>query len=307
MTGEPGPPVRVTAVTPAYNRARYLPACIESVLAQGFPGLEHVIVDDGSTDGTPEVVGPYLDRVRYERRENRGQSAAWNRCLELARGEYVAFLDSDDAWLPGKLARQIPMLDADPGAGMLYAAVRYIDADGNPSPVRPSRRPTPSGDILPELLLHNVMDTGGVIVRRRLLLEAGGFDPSIREGNDWDMWLRVALRHRVLFDPVPSALMRRHDDQMIADQGRMAEGLLRVMEGNLRRLEAGAPDRAPAARRAMARQYLRRARRLWGEGRAEEAEAKAARAVALDPSARLAALRARFAGWARRRAGRRDP
>ncbi len=242
----PGP-VRVSAVTPAWNRARYLPQAIESVLGQGFEGVEHVVVDDGSTDGTPAAVRPYLDRVRYERQENRGQSAAWNRCLELARGEYVAFLDSDDAWLPGKLRRQVPMLDADPGAGMLYAAVRYIDAEGNPSTVRPSRRSTPAGSILPTLLLHNVMDTGSVIVRRSLLLEAGGFDASTREGNDWQMWLRIAARHRVLYDPEPSALMRRHDDQMIADRDRMSEGLLRVMEKNLSWLEGHAPEHLPAA------------------------------------------------------------
>ena len=285
--------VRVTAVTPAYNRARYLPQAIESVLAQEFPGLEHVIVDDGSTDSTPEAVRPYLDRVRYERQENQGQSAAWNRCLEMARGEYVAFLDSDDAWLPGKLARQIPILDADPGAGMLYSPVRYIDADGRPKPERPSGRPTPSEWILPALLLHNLADNGGVIVRRRLLLEAGGFDPAVREGNDWDMWLRIAARHRVLFDPTPSALIRRHADQVTADRGRMTEGLLRVQEKNLRWLEANAPEHLPAARRALATNLLRRARRRYREGDPVEAARCLSRAVEVRPLAWLQALKIR--------------
>ena len=303
--------VRVSVVTPTWNRARYLPGCIESVLAQEFSGVEHVIVDDGSTDDTPAVLARYAKshgaRVRTARQENGGQSAAWNRCLDMARGEFVAFLDSDDAWLPGRLARQIPMLEADGGAGMLYAAVRYVDAEGKPSPVRRSRRGTPSGRILPTLLLHNVMDSGSVIVRRSALEEAGRFDPAIREGNDWDMWLRIALRHRVLHDPTLSVLMRRHADQMIADNERMAEGLLRVMEKNLRRLEKDGPEHLSLARRLAARQYLKRARRLLGEGRREEGEARLARALELDPSARPGTVILRLRAGLRRalRRGRR--
>jgi glycosyltransferase involved in cell wall biosynthesis len=295
-------PVRVSAVTPIFNRVRYLPECLDSVLAQDFPGVEHVLVDDGSTDETPEVLARYRaargDRVRPFRQENRGQSEAWNRCVEEARGEYVAFLDSDDAWLPGKLRREIPLLDADPGAGLLYAALEQVDAEGRPSPVRPSRRATPSGWILPHLLRHNVMNTGTVIVRRALLREAGRFDPACRYSNDWDMWLRVCLRVRVLYDPVPSCRVRRHADQLTADRERIAEGWVKLLEDNLRRMETLAPEHLPLARRALASHHLRRARRALREGRRADMEASIARARELD-SVGLRVLGLRFAALLR--------
>jgi glycosyltransferase involved in cell wall biosynthesis len=290
-------------VTPTWNRARYLPECIESVLAQEFPGLEHVIVDDGSTDDTPAVLRRYGDRVRSVRQENAGQSAAWNRCLELARGEFVAFLDSDDAWLPGKLARQIPMLDRDPGAGLLYAAVEYMDEDGKPSPVRGSRRGTPSGWILPRLLETNVMNTGTVVVRRELLRKAGPFDGAYVSVNDWDMWLRVCATTRVIYDPVVSCRMRRHAGQIIADREKMDAARVRLLEDNLRRIERTAPEHAAAARRGLARLYLRRVRRALRDGRRAEAETEIARALELDPGARLRAAFLRLGDGLRRALG----
>ncbi len=287
---------RVSVVTPTWNRARYLPQCIDSVIAQDFPGVEHVIVDDGSTDDTPAVLERYGDRVRAFRQENAGQSEAWNTALSHARGEYVAYLDSDDAWLPGKLRRQIPMLDGDPGAGLLYAAVRYIDADGAPSPVRHSGRGTPSGWILPHLLRHNVMNTGTVIVRRALLQRAGRYDAAYVSVNDWDMWLRVCIDTRVIYDPTPSCLMRRHADQVIADKAKMDESWVRLLEANLVRLGTLAPEHLPLAREKLSAHYLRRARRAFREGRGGDAEREIARALELapGPARRIAALRVRL-------------
>ncbi len=282
--------VRVSAVTPAWNRARYLPECLESVLAQDLPGVEHCIVDDGSTDDTPAVLERYAarhpDRVRWRRQANAGQSAAWNACLAMARGEFVAFLDSDDAWLPGKLRRQVPLLDADPRAGLLYSAVEYMDVEGNPSPVRQSRRGTPSGWILPHLLGHNVMNTGSVVVRASLLRAAGPFDARYVSVNDWDMWLRVCLDTRVIYDPTPSCRMRRHAGQIIADRAKMDASWVRLLEDNLLRLRGRAPEHLPRARRALARHYLRRIRRALREGRGDDARTEAARAVELDPTVR---------------------
>lgn len=293
--------VRVSAITPTHDRARYLPACIESVLAQDFPGLEHVIVDDGSTDGTEEAVRPYLDRVRYVRQENAGPSAARNRALSLARGEYVAFIDSDDAWRPGRLARQIPMLDANPRAGLLYAAIDYVDADGNPSPVRRSRRGTPSGRILPVLVRHNVMETSTVVARRALVEEAGGFDPRFRWNEDLDLWLRICLRNEAIYDPVPSVLQRRHPGQLIADQACLADALVEVLEGNLERLRRDGAEFVPVAAKALAEVRLRRADRRFREGRPAEAEAELAAALRVWPRSRARAALARLKGRLRGR------
>jgi glycosyltransferase involved in cell wall biosynthesis len=301
--------VKVSCVTPTWNRANYLPECIESVLAQDFPGLEHVIVDDGSTDGTPAVLADYAARhpgkVRPFRQANAGQSAAWNRAVAEARGEYVAFLDSDDAWVPGKLARQIPMLDADPGAGLLYAAVEYIDEEGKPSPVRGSRRGTPQGWILPRLLETNVMNTGTVVVRAALLRKAGPFEPRWVSVNDWDMWLRVCMDVRVLYDPTVSCLMRRHKGQIIADRAKMEQSVVGLLEANLERVEATAPQHLPLARRGLARLYLRRVRRALRDGERDRAEREIARALELDPGARLRAALLRMGDGLRRALGRR--
>ena len=180
---------RVSAITRTYDRARWLRGAIESVLGQGFPGLEAIVVDDGSTDDTPAVAASFGDRIRYHRQENRGRAAAWNAGVALARGEYLAWLDSDDLWLPGRLARQVPMLDARPEAGLLYSAVDYIDEEGRPADIRPSGRPTPSGRIMGELLRHNLMQTNAVLARRRLVVEAGPLDDDLTVGEDWDAWL----------------------------------------------------------------------------------------------------------------------
>jgi glycosyltransferase involved in cell wall biosynthesis len=299
-TKKPGP-VRVSVVTPTRDRARYLGDAIRSALDQGFPGLEVIVVDDGSTDGTPAVAASFGDRIRYERRgTGSGPGAARNRALGMARGEYVAFLDSDDLWRPGRLARQIPMLDAAPRAGLLYAAVDYVDADGNPSPIRRSRRGTPSGRILRTLLRHNVMETSTVIARRALVEEAGGFDPRFRWNEDLDLWLRIALRHEVIYDPTPSVLMRRHPDQLIARHRELGDSLVEVLEGNLERLRRDAPEWVPAAAKALGAIRLRRADRRFREGEPDRAREEIARAVALAPSLRLRAAAIRLRAKVRR-------
>ena len=295
----PGAP-KVSAITRTFNRARWLRGAIESVLGQGFPGLEAIVVDDGSTDDTPAVAASFGDRIRYHRQENRGRAAAWNAGVDLARGEYLAWLDSDDLWLPGRLARQVPMMDAHPGAGLLYSAVRYIDENGAPADTKPSGRPTPSGRIMPELLRHNLMQTNAVLARRRLVVEAGPLDLDLVVGEDWDAWLRIAARSEVLYDPTPSALTRRHADQSLSDRPGLRESEIEVLERTLARLPSLAPEHLPAARRALATHLLRLARRKFREGDREAATRCLRRAVEVRPLARLQALTLRAEAALRR-------
>ncbi len=280
-------PVRVSAVMPSYNREGTLAEALDSALGQGFPGLEVVVVDDGSTDGSRAVLESYGDRIRAEFRANAGQSAAVNRAVELARGEYVALIDNDDAWLPGKLARQIPMLDADPGAAVLYAAFEVMDGEGRAIPdPRPSRR-TPSGDVLGDLCDENFLRTPTVIFRRDLFLAAGGYDAALRYTNDWDMWLRLATGRRFLRDPVVSARYRLHPGQLVKGRVPLAEERVKVLERHLPRIEREAPAAAPRARRALADRCLKLARLRLREERREEAQALADRALGLAPGLRL--------------------
>ena len=288
-------PVRVSAVVPAYNRAVYLREAIDSALAQGFEGLEVVVVDDGSTDATPEILRGYGDRIRVHRQENAGQSAAVNRGVDLARGEFVAFLDSDDAWLPGKIARAVALLDAEPAAALLYAAVEMMDGDGRAIPdPRPPRR-TPSGAVLASLLEENFVRTPTAVFRRKAFLEAGGYDPALRCVNDWDMWLRLATGRPVLRDPVPAARYRLHGDQAVRLRRRLAEERVTVLERHLPRIERDAPEHGAAARRRLAERCLRLARLDLRESRRPDAERLIARAIALAPSLRLESWRIRLA------------
>jgi glycosyltransferase involved in cell wall biosynthesis len=127
----------VSVVIPCFNYGRFLPEAVDSVLSQGVTDLEVIIVDDGSTDETPEVVARLTDpRIRAYRFQNGGNSAARNHGIELARGEFLAFLDADDRWLPGKLERQLALLEAEPGVGMVFTDFRRFDDHGS------SRRPS---------------------------------------------------------------------------------------------------------------------------------------------------------------------
>jgi glycosyltransferase involved in cell wall biosynthesis len=295
---------RVSVLTATWNRVRYLEEALRSARDQSLGAVEHIVVDDGSTDETPRVLAAWADRVRVERQPNAGAAAARNRTLELARGAFVAFLDSDDAWLPGAKARQVALLEADPGASLVYGPVEYMDGEGRALEVRPSGRGTPSGLVARHLFRHNLMETASVVARREALLAAGPFDASLVPVEDWDLWMRVAARGRVIYDPVPSARVRVHGDQLRADRGRMEAATERCLEHNLRRCRERFPDLLPLAARAMAEFRLRRARRRFREGRPADADRELDAAVRAWPAAGLRASWLRVVERVRRAAGR---
>ena len=137
--------LKVSAVIPCYNYGRFLGEAIESVLSQTFSAHEIIVVDDGSTDGTPEVARRYGEKIRYHRTENRGVSAARNAGIALAEGDLIAFLDADDRWLPNKLECQVPVFDGTPGVGLVHARSRVFDGVTGESLCEPM--PNPSLDI----------------------------------------------------------------------------------------------------------------------------------------------------------------
>lgn len=204
---------RVSVVIPTYNSAAFLGETVESILAQNYRDFEVIVVDDGSTDDTVTVLAPYKNRISYYYQENQGESVARNWAVNLAQGEYIAFLDSDDLWLPSKLERQITEMDRFPQAVLAYAHSYLIDAAGHRIS-RPDSDKTAQGqpgmhDIFETLLMSNIVThPGTVMVRRKYLLETGGFDPDIQWGEDWDLWLRLALRGPFVFIPEPLACYR---------------------------------------------------------------------------------------------------
>jgi glycosyltransferase involved in cell wall biosynthesis len=202
MAPSPADSPTVTVVIPTYNRRDLIGETLDSVFAQTFRDFEVVVVDDGSTDGTPERLRPLAEqgRIRYIRQKNAEQAAARNRGLEEARGEFIAFLDDDDLWPPDKLQWQVEALRERPDAVLVYGEERQLHPDG-----RHVRRSVawPDGDVYAQFRLRNWITTPGqTLIRADALREIGGFDAAIWRSEDWDLYIRLARRGPFIFRPV---------------------------------------------------------------------------------------------------------
>jgi glycosyltransferase involved in cell wall biosynthesis len=197
----------ISVIIPTYNYGRFLRDAIDSALAQTYPALEVLVVDDGSTDDTPRILAGYGDRIRVIRQQNLGVSAARNTGITAAHGEYLAFLDSDDLWKPRKLECDVARFASDPTLGMVHSGAETFDHAGRTISVSLSGA---EGWIAPDLLRldREVIAAPGsnTTVRKKVAEEAGGYDPDLHQAEDWDFCYRVACRHRAGF--VPEALVR---------------------------------------------------------------------------------------------------
>jgi glycosyltransferase involved in cell wall biosynthesis len=200
---------RVSVILPAYNREGLVARAIDSVLAQGFRDFELIVVDDCSTDGTRAVLERYRGhpQVRLVLSEvNRGGGGARNMGIAAARGELIAFQDSDDVWLPHKLAAQVAAMDARPAAGLCYCGALYSAGPQSyyiPEPIFDRLE----GDMTAEILKRNTTSTQTLVIRRAALDRAGPFDGSFRRYQDWDLMIRVAQVTEFLFLPEPMVVI----------------------------------------------------------------------------------------------------
>ncbi len=224
----------VSVIIPSYNRAGLLPRTLDSVLAQTFTDFEILVIDDASTDSTPEVMAGYRDeqRIRYLRQpENRGVGAARNYGLREARGAFIAFLDSDDEWFPDKLALQVARFrELGEDVGLIYSGVESVLDDG----ARSIETPAYAGNIYREMLLKNVIHGGGsnAVIRREVVDRVGFFDERMPAIEDYDYWLRIAGRFRV--DYVEKPLIRYYDHEAAKSDGSGSlERRSRDVDGNL--------------------------------------------------------------------------
>jgi glycosyltransferase involved in cell wall biosynthesis len=184
----------VSVIIPTYNAAPYLPAAVRSVLAQSHADLELIIMDDGSTDATREVIAGFLDpRVSYYYQPNSGVYAARNNAIARARGELIAFCDADDEWTSNKLERQLPCFDLRPSIGVVYANLALRREDGRIHP--PRARDFYSGKIVRKLIVRNCVPFGTAVIKRECFDKVGGFDLNLNMSGDWDFWLRVAVHY----------------------------------------------------------------------------------------------------------------
>lgn len=187
----------VSVIVPAFNRRHTIGRALRSVAEQTYRPIEIIVVDDCSTDGTAEAVSELdldLEVKLIRHPANQGGSAARNTGIAAARGDYVAFLDSDDRWLPRKTELQVEAMER-LGAGAAYAAINFVDGDGAPLYTVPA---VAEGDMLPHLAASNQMgSTSAVMVRRDILARTGGFTAGLRSCQDWDLWIRIAKLARV--------------------------------------------------------------------------------------------------------------
>jgi glycosyltransferase involved in cell wall biosynthesis len=215
----PGAPI-VSVVLPTFNRLPLLRKAVASVVGQTFDDWELVVADDGSTDDTRDYLEAIDDpRVRPLWLEHRGDlTSARSAGLKRARGEWVAFLDSDDLWLPAKLELQLRRLAAQPACRWGYTRYALIDTDGAPLPAQTGHlHPPVSGHILEPLLRFETgLSIVTMLVQRSLIDEIGGFDESIPIHSDYDFVLRLAARSEVCALPETLALVREHPDRTTA-------------------------------------------------------------------------------------------
>lgn len=193
----------VSVIMPSYNTHRYIAEAIDSVLMQDYPNQELIVIDDGSTDGTADLVRSYENRLQLITQQNQGAAVARNAGLAAARGEYIAFIDSDDCWLPGKLSAQVAYLQAHPDIGVVFARWQTWKPEPDGRFVRPPiEEPACDGEpeIVPErsgwlynrLLFGSMLHTITVMARRTLIDQVGRFEPQLKRGQDYDYWLRAS-------------------------------------------------------------------------------------------------------------------
>jgi len=216
----------VSIVTPSFNQARYLEATIQSVLAQNYPRLEYIIVDGGSTDGSVDILKKYAEKLAWWVSEkDRGQTDALNKGFAHARGDILAWLNSDDTYEPGAVAAAVKLLQPDPQIGLLYGDANYINEAGQVI----GKFPAAQTD------LHRLRDgyvhipQQSAFFRANLWREVGPLDPTFYFAMDYDLWVRLAARSQVKYVPQLWANFRlHHAGKTIAADDRCWPEMIRV-------------------------------------------------------------------------------
>ncbi|MCM0611829.1 glycosyltransferase [Marinobacter sediminum] len=282
----------VSVVVPAFNRVEYIRKTVESVLSQDYPRVELIVVDDGSTDGTYEILLEYAEKgdlklLTHPNRANRGQSVALNRALENASGELIAILDSDDIFLPGKLRAQVDYLQAHPEVGLVYGMGEAVNEEGrwlynilSPDHIEPNDPNTVLLDCYFSLPVN-------ALVRRSIYEQVGGFEEGFRAAQDHDMLIRIAEKTRFAFIPVKVFQYRRHGDS-ISNKGQRKrwENGFEI----LRRAQARYSYNKSTVRKRRALLNFRMAQVCWRENNSASALGHLLKSGALDPVRALKVL-----------------
>ncbi len=249
--GSPTP--KVSVIIPTYKTAQFIATCLDSVFAQTYKDLEAVVVNDGSPD-TPElekVLAPYMDQIVYLKQENKRTAGARNNAIRHARGEYVAFLDSDDVWMPEHLALQMQLFEDDPSLGLTYSNGLI----GQRGQEREFMRQCPSaGEATFESLLVErcQIPISTVVARKEAIVRAGLFDEKLRRCDDYDMWVRTAFYGAKIgyTRKVQAYMPVGRPGSLSASRARMVEGYLVILEKYKQTLPLKETDRLAVENRA---------------------------------------------------------
>jgi len=244
---------KVSVIIPSYKTAHFIANCLDSVFAQTYQNLEAIVVNDGSPD-TPEleqVLGPYMDRIVYIKQENKRAAGARNNAIRNARGEYVAFLDSDDTWMPDHLENQMKLFTDDPSLGLTYSNGLV----GMPGKEREFMKRCPSNGeaTFSALIVERCqIPISTVVARRDAIIKAGMFDETLLRCDDYDMWVRTAFHGaKIAYSQKIQARMPvGRPGSLSQSRAKMAEGYLIILEKYKTSLPLQAADREAVEKRA---------------------------------------------------------
>ena len=270
---------KISVVIPAFNCENYIGETIDSVLQQTLKAFEIIVVDDGSTDGTAATLESFRSSIRYIYQSNKGPSAARNAGISYASGDYIAFLDNDDVWLPDKLSRQVDALHYHPEAALIFSDAQWVRDDGTTARYSFGRSTSSKrqrsvglrneiarlqehdgtilvGDLYGDLLDDNFIINSSVLVRRQALEVVGEIDESLVLNSDYDLWLRIASKYPIAYLNLPVVKYRLRESSM---SGRFAlrEYSYRRWDGRLfeKHLRVGRPEYRAAIKRRIAQCY----------------------------------------------------
>lgn len=210
----------VSVIIPVYNAEKYIVETLESVFCQTYGNYEVIVVNDGSTDNSMEVIKPFSGRSNFRivHQINSGPSRARNEGIKAARGTYCAFLDADDIMLPDRLALQVKVLDERPDAGLTYSDLITFNENGVIHSTKKEFIRPHSGDVLRQLLKENFITTSTVLLRRECFDKVSFFDENIRHSEDYKMWLNIAKIYKVQYLDLPLVKYRYHSESLSSNR-----------------------------------------------------------------------------------------
>ena len=227
----------ISVVIPTYNSAAFVVSAVESALRQELEPAEIIVVDDGSTDGTAEALGPYRQLIRYITQPNSGPAVARNRGVAAAQSDWIAFLDADDVWMPHKLSRQVECMKANPRAGLIHSAFLHWNNRTGETSDRHQVRRNFNGRCYHLFFFEMGVWPSTTLVRKECINKIGGFDETFRKpgGEDYDFAFRIAEHYELAYIDEPLVLYRQHEHNASSQTLHMLEADILVLVKALQR------------------------------------------------------------------------